>query len=69
MLDLSWLATQCDIMKEASPQDAARQQEMHAAGINTFQQPLQWGLAGAQTVLLLLLLLLITALHNCIHML
>ncbi|KAF6258118.1 ribonuclease H-like domain-containing protein [Scenedesmus sp. NREL 46B-D3] len=46
MLDLSWLATQCGVIKDASPQDAARQQQMQAAGIKTFQQPLQWGLAG-----------------------
>lgn len=51
MLDLSWLATQCGVIKDASPQDAARQQQMQAAGIKTFQQPLQWGLAGAHAAL------------------
>jgi hypothetical protein len=48
MLDLHWLALQCDVVKDSSPHDAARQAEMAAAGIRTFQQPPQWGLAGAQ---------------------
>ncbi|WIA08215.1 hypothetical protein OEZ85_007664 [Tetradesmus obliquus] len=46
MLDLSWLASQAGVFKEGSAQDAARQQAMQQAGIKTFQQPLQWGLAG-----------------------
>lgn len=48
MLDLSWLASQAGVFKEGSAQDAARQQAMQQAGIKTFQQPLQWGLAGGQ---------------------
>jgi hypothetical protein len=49
MLDLHWLAMRCDVVKESSERDAARQAEMHAAGITTFQQPPQWGLAGVHT--------------------